>query len=102
MTFPDIEALAAAALREMQAATTDAALEEVRRQYLGRKGQLHLLRSQIGKQPAEHRQAFGQAVNSSVTQVERALEERRAALAESVTAQRLVDDLFAPTAPAIG
>ena len=99
MTFPDIEALAALALRELQAATTDAALDEVRRQYLGRKGQLHLLRSQIGKQPAEHRQAFGQAVNSSVTQVERALEERRAALAESITAQRLVDDLFDPTAP---
>ena len=97
--FPEIETLTAAALRDLVAARTDAELEEVRRKYLGRKGGLHRLRSEIGRQPADQRQAFGQAVNSSVEQVELALAARRTALADAALQDRLADALFDPTLP---
>jgi phenylalanyl-tRNA synthetase alpha chain len=97
--FPDIETLTAAALRDLAAARTDAEVEEVRRKYLGRKGDLHRLRSAIGRQPADQRQAFGQAVNTSVEQVESALTARRTELADAALQERLVDELFDPTLP---
>jgi phenylalanyl-tRNA synthetase alpha chain len=99
MTFPDIDALAAAALQALAATRTDADLEEVRRRYLGRKGELHRLRSEIGRRQANERQAFGQAVNSAVEQVERAFAARAAEIAEVALRERLADDLFDPTVP---
>jgi phenylalanyl-tRNA synthetase alpha chain len=99
VTRPDVDSILDRALEEIAAAATETDLETVRRRYLGKKGALHALRSEIGKQPPGTREAFGQQVNRAVARVEQQLSARQTALAELLLEQRLADVVFDPTVP---
>jgi len=68
------------ALSELQKVTDLAALEEFRIKYLGRKGQITQMLSQIGKFPPEEKPRAGQLANKVKKDVTRVFEEAKNAL----------------------
>jgi phenylalanyl-tRNA synthetase alpha chain len=80
--------LAQRALEEIAQARTDAELERVRLDYLGRSsGRISALLEQIGALPKDDRPLAGKAANEAKRAVEQALEER----AEELERERLAD-----------
>jgi len=94
-----LEALASRALAAIAGAADDAALEEVEKTVLGRKGELLSLMRGIGELPPAERAAFGQAVNDARGRLDAALGARRQALAAARLAAELSDTRFDPTEP---
>ena len=79
-----------ARFREEVAAVDDAeALYELQVRFLGKKGSVTKLRSQMGKLDPEGRKAFGKAFNAAKQQIEKELEGRKTALAEAARQQEL-------------
>ena len=66
----------ATALAAFEAAGGSAALDALRVQYLGKKGELTSLLKQMGKLSAEERPAMGQLANEVRAALEEALERR--------------------------
>ncbi|MHC4230103.1 MAG: phenylalanine--tRNA ligase subunit alpha [Planctomycetota bacterium] len=80
------------ALAELQQVTDLTALEEFRIKYLGRKGRVTQLLSQIGKLPAEQKPQAGQLANKVKNEVTRAFEQLKENLqAQQEKPQELVD-----------
>jgi len=80
------------ALAELQKVTDLAALEEFRIKYLGRKGQVTQMLSQIGKFPPEEKPKAGQLANKVKKEVTGAFEEAKNALqAQQGKPKELVD-----------
>jgi phenylalanyl-tRNA synthetase alpha chain len=94
-----LEALAARALAAIAAAPDAAALDEVEKTVLGRKGELLSLMRGIGALPAAERADFGQAVNAARERLDSALAERRGALQAGSLAAELSDTRFDPGEP---
>jgi len=86
------------ALAELQKVTDLAALEEFRIKYLGRKGQVTQMLSQIGKFPPEEKPKAGQLANKVKKDVTGAFEEAKNALQ---TQQARPKDLVDVTLPGI-
>ncbi len=87
MTSPSDE-LARRALAEVAAAGSEAELERIRLDYLGRSsGRISVLLEQIGQLPKEERPSAGRAANDAKRAVEAAL----AARAEELERERLAD-----------
>jgi phenylalanyl-tRNA synthetase alpha chain len=84
-----IEALAAAALARLDAATDAEALEAVRIDVLGRKGALAEFGKEMGKLTAAERVAAGKALNAAKTSLEAAYERKKKAFAAAALAARL-------------
>ena len=76
----DIEPLKRAALDEMNVAADLAALEQAKVQYLGSHGKFTALMKQLGSLPKEERPAVGKLINVAKTELEAAIEQRRADL----------------------
>lgn len=76
----EIEPIKSAALAELNAATELAALENARIQYLGVNGRFTALMKQLGSLPKEERPAAGKLINQAKSELEVALEAKRAAL----------------------
>ena len=74
------EKLQAQALSEIDSATDLSQLDQIRVDYLGKKGQLTQLLKQLGKLPAEERPEAGQVINLAKTVVQQAIESRKAVL----------------------
>ena len=74
------EKLQAQALSEIDSATDLSQLDQIRVDYLGKKGQLTQLLKQLGKLPAEERPEAGQVINIAKTAVQQAIESRKAVL----------------------
>jgi len=79
----ELNAAREAALAAIEQAGDEAALEAARVEFLGKSGQVSLLRRSIGKLPAELKKPFGEAVNAVIRAVEEALTQRVEALAEA-------------------
>ncbi len=80
------------ALVELQKVTDLAALEEFRIKYLGRKGQVTQLLSQIGKLPPEQKPQAGQLANKIKNEVTKAFEQlKENLLAQQEKPKELVD-----------
>jgi phenylalanyl-tRNA synthetase alpha chain len=78
-----VEELKRAALAAAEAAPDEAALEEVRVEYLGRKGRLTEVLSNLGGVPAGERPAIGQAGNRAKQEIGAAIAERAGILSDS-------------------
>ena len=76
----DTEKLQAQALSEIESATDLNHLDQVRVNYLGKKGQLTQQLKQLGKLPAEERPQAGQIINLAKVAVQEAIESRKVAL----------------------
>lgn len=78
-----IQAAQEEALRQIDAASDEAALESARVHALGKSGIVSGLRRTIGKLPHEERKPFGGAVNQAIAAVEQALLRRGEELARA-------------------
>ena len=78
------------------------ALDEVRVQYLGKKGSLTEQLKQLGKLPAEERREAGQAINETKKQVQQCIEARKTALQDAVLAEQLAGEKVDVTLPGRG
>lgn len=79
-----------------------AALENAKATFLGRQGEITTLMKGLGKLPPEERRSQGAAINQIKRQIERLLDDRRAALAQAELEQRLASEAIDVTLPGRG
>ena len=94
-----LEALKQAAAARIAQAADTAALEAVRVNYLGKKGELTAILKQMGKLSAEERPVVGQLANVVRGELEALMEERGAALKAEEIAKRLASETLDITMP---
>jgi phenylalanyl-tRNA synthetase alpha chain len=102
MTLQPVEVLLQSALTECQSVASLPALEQLRVDYLGRKGRLTGLLKQVGQLPPEARRDLGQQVNEAKVRLEEALHARRAVLQELALAAALESGRLDVSLPGIG
>jgi len=78
------------------------ALDQIRVQYLGKKGVLTEQMKSLGKLSAEERPAAGQAINQAKGQVQQAIEARKQALQDAALNARLAAETIDVTLPGRG
>ena len=88
------------ALADLKKVTDLASLEEFRIKYLGRKGQVTQMLSQIGQFPAEQRRQAGQLANKIKKEVGDAFERLKNSLSQSQQKRRELIDVTLPGIPA--
>jgi phenylalanyl-tRNA synthetase alpha chain len=98
-THERIDALKAQGADAIAAATTTAALEDVRVRFLGRKAELPNLLRGVAELPPEQRGPVGKAANEARKALEAAIEEREGELAAAELESRLVADRVDVTLP---
>jgi phenylalanyl-tRNA synthetase alpha chain len=84
------------ALQQIRQSPSLPELDQTRVRFLGKSGELTVLKTALGSLPAEDRRQFGQAWNTAKTQIEQALEQRRTALQEMTRAVRAGLDVTLP------
>ena len=89
----------AQALAAIESASDSAALDALRVQYLGKKGELTAVLKQMGKLSAEERPVMGQLANEVRAVLESAIEAQAAVLADKALEQRLRDEALDVTIP---
>ena len=89
----------ATALAAFEAANDSAALDALRVQYLGKKGELTAVLKQMGKLSAEERPAMGQLANEVRAALEEALERRSKELEAKALEDRLAAESLDVTIP---
>jgi phenylalanyl-tRNA synthetase alpha chain len=92
------EQIGVQALAELQSVQDLKALEDFRIKYLGRKGLIMGLLSEVGKLPREEKPRGGQLANKAKNEVTTAFEERKKALEETSKQQRELVDVTLPGA----
>ncbi|MBS9721694.1 phenylalanine--tRNA ligase subunit alpha [Tianweitania sp. BSSL-BM11] len=95
----DLENLESSVLADIEAASDEAALENVRVAALGKKGSVSELLKTLGKMSAEERQVQGPAINGLKTRVTEALAARKASLRQVAIAARLASEKLDVTLP---
>ena len=94
-----LELIKSNALVALEAATTPAALDEVRVKWLGKKGELTAVLKMMGKLSAEERPVMGQLANSVRAEIEAKLEERKTAINAAVLEAKLAAESIDVTIP---
>ncbi len=94
-----LEQLKLKALAALQAADTPAPLEELRIQYLGKKGEVTAVLKQMGSLSAEERPIMGQLANSVRAEIEVKLEERKTEIHAAVLEKKLAEEAIDVTIP---
>ncbi len=90
------EQIGAQALAELQNVQDLKALEDFRVKYLGRKGLILGLLSEVGRLPREEKPRGGQLANKAKNEVSAAFEERKKALEQTQKQQRELVDVTLP------
>ena len=88
------------ALAQIEQAGVLDKLNEVRVDFLGKKGQLTALLKSMKEIAPEDRPAFGQLVNETRVQIETAMEEKKQALKEEALKKQLEEEVIDVTLPA--
>jgi len=91
-SMESLDKLAAAAREAIEGATDISALEELRVQYLGKKGSLTELLKGLGQLPPEQRPAAGAEINRVKDVLQAEIGERRQVLESSAIAARLANE----------
>ena len=81
-------------------AADEAALEDLRVQAVGKKGEVSLKMRELGKMSPEERQVMGPKLNALKDEINSALAARKAALADAALEERLRDEWLDVTLPA--
>ncbi|MGH1416461.1 MAG: phenylalanine--tRNA ligase subunit alpha [Pelagimonas sp.] len=84
----------------IKTATDEAALEELRVQAVGKKGEISLQMRSLGKMTPEERQVAGPALNALKDEINAALAAKKAALADAALDARLATEWLDVTLPA--
>jgi phenylalanyl-tRNA synthetase alpha chain len=98
----ELQALTEAALDAISEAKDARVLNEVRVQYLGKKGSISALLKSLGQLPPELRKTRGAEINHARDQVQAALAERQAAMDAAVLKTRLASETLDVTLPGRG
>jgi phenylalanyl-tRNA synthetase alpha chain len=98
----DLDAIVERALKDFGAAADPAALENAKARYLGKSGELTALLKTLGTLSAEARKSAGARINQAKEALERALDERRGALAQAKMEARLAEEALDVTLPGRG
>ncbi len=98
----DLPALTAEALAQIAASDSLAALDELRVHWLGRKGMLTEQLKSLGKLPPDARPAAGARINASKSELQAAIEARRAVLGQSAITRALSAGAVDVTLPGRG
>src|SRR5688572_3751226 len=98
----NIEQLLESARRDIGAAADPRALEQLRVDLLGKKGQVTEQLKQLGGMAPEQRKAFGERVNRVKDEVAGLIEQRRRTLADAELAQQLAAEAIDVTLPGRG
>lgn len=85
----NLQALTQQALSAVAAATDTQALDQVRVQFLGKKGEISALMKNLGAVAAEERPKVGAVINQAKEQVEQAINERKQTLESSALQEKL-------------
>ena len=94
-----LELLKSKALSALQEANTPAMLEEIRVQYLGKKGEVTAVLKQMGSLSAEERPIMGQLANSVRAEIDEKLEARKTEIHAAVLERKLADEALDVTIP---
>ena len=94
-----LELIKQQAMDALEAASSPAALDEIRVRYLGKKGELTAVLKLMGKLSAEERPVMGQMANSVRAQIEQKLEARKTAIDAEVLEARLAEEALDVTIP---
>ena len=95
----ELEDISRKAIEAVNAATDVAALDDVRVQYLGKKGELTGLLKGLGKLPAEERPAAGAEINKAKEAVQSAITERKDSLESAAIDAQLASETIDVTLP---
>lgn len=98
----NLDALVSQALEAVRSSNDVSGLEQLRVQYLGKKGELTAVMKAMGALPAEERPAFGARVNAAKEQFQDALNTRKAALEGEALQARLAAERVDVTLPGRG
>jgi phenylalanyl-tRNA synthetase alpha chain len=98
----ELEQLMHAAIDAVDGADDLARLDQVRVDYLGRKGLLTRQLKQLGTLPAEQRPSAGQAINQAKERLQQAIDRRREVLEDLQISTRLQSEAIDVTLPARG
>lgn len=88
----NLDNIVASALSAVEAATNAAALDEVRVQYMGKKGELTSLLKNLGKLSAEERPKAGGLINKGKQQVQQAINAKKAVMEQQALDVRLTSE----------
>ncbi|ALO46272.1 phenylalanine--tRNA ligase subunit alpha [Pseudohongiella spirulinae] len=95
----ETDTLLQTALQAVHGSTDERALDQLRVDYLGKKGRLTELLKGLGGLPADERPAAGERINQAKRQVQQAIEERRQILVEQALAEQLAAETVDVTLP---
>ena len=98
----DLQQLTADAISKINAADNLEILDQIRVDYLGKKGELTSLLKTLGQLPAEQKKAAGQDINIAKRDVQQAIEQRRQALESEKLNARLASERVDVTLPGRG
>ena len=87
-----LDTLVASALSAVEAAADAPSLDEVRVQYLGKKGELTALLKSLGKLSAEERPKAGGLINKGKQQVQEAINQKRALMEQQALDAKLASE----------
>lgn len=95
----DTASLLITALSAIEATADERTLDQLRVDYLGKKGQLTELLKELGKLPAEQRPAAGEYINEAKRQIQNALDTRRDIIVEKALAQQVTKETIDVSLP---
>lgn len=98
----DLQQLTAKAIGEVEAADNLEALDQIRVDYLGKKGELTALLKTLGQLPGNERKAAGQEINQAKQDVQQRIEARKADLEQSALQEKLNSEKVDVTLPGRG
>ena len=98
----DIDSLLAQAISDINNAQDPNALDQVRVQYMGKKGTLTEQLKALKDVPADQRKAVGQSINKAKQALQKAIEARKNDLEEQVLQQKLAAESIDITLPGRG
>ena len=95
----NLDAILAQALEAVEKASEIAHLEDVRVNYLGKKGEITSLLKSLGKMDPAERKEAGQVINQAKQQVQEKINQKREALQEKALAEKLAKETIDVTLP---
>jgi len=98
----DLQKLTAEALATINAADNLDVLDQIRVDYLGKKGELTSLLKTLGKLPAEQRKSAGQDINNAKRELQQVLEQRKQSLEAEKLKAKLVSEKIDVSLPGRG
>ncbi|NTS78228.1 phenylalanine--tRNA ligase subunit alpha [Catenovulum sp. SM1970] len=98
----NLEGIVSSAKDAIEAVSDLAALDEIRVQYLGKKGELTLQMRELGKLPPEEKPKAGQLINQAKQEVQQALNAKREAMQQAELNAKLAQETIDVTLPGRG